>query len=143
MRCRWPLLPRSPTAAFPGSATAAGSVTATFTKTSDWGTGYEAKYTITNGTSAATSSWNLQFDLPTGQHVASIWSDPYTTSGQHVTITNASWDGVIAAGASLDVGFDIGYSRHVREPDQLHRQRRRLRRWRWRRHHRADRRRPA
>ena len=98
------------TAAFPGSAAAAGSVTATFTKTSDWGTGYEAKYTITNGTSAATSSWNLQFDLPTGQHVASIWSDPYTTSGQHVTISNASWDGAIAAGASLDVGFDIGYS---------------------------------
>jgi len=37
------------------SAYAAGSVTATFTKTSDWGTGYEAKYTITNGTTTATT----------------------------------------------------------------------------------------
>jgi chitinase len=92
------------------SAYAAGSVTATFTKTSDWGNGYEAKYTITNGTSVATSGWNLQFDLPTGQHVSSIWSDPYTTSGQHVTITNAGWDGVINPGASFDVGFDIAYT---------------------------------
>ena len=30
----------------PGSASAAGGVTATFTKTSDWGTGYEGKFTI-------------------------------------------------------------------------------------------------
>ncbi len=104
------------TAAFPGSATAAGSVTATFTKTSDWGTGYEAKYTITNGTSAATSSWNLQFDLPSGQHVSSMWGDPYTASGQHITVTNASWDGVIAPGASYDVGFDIGYSGTYADP---------------------------
>src|SRR5882724_7236303 len=92
------------------SAYAAGSVTATFTKTSDWGTGYEAKYTITNGTTTATTGWNLQFTLAAGQTVSSVWSDPYTFASQHVTITNASWDGVINPGASLDVGFDIGYS---------------------------------
>jgi hypothetical protein len=33
----------------PGSASAAGGLTATFTKTSDWGTGYEATYRIANG----------------------------------------------------------------------------------------------
>jgi chitinase len=103
-------------AAIQSSAYGAGSVTATFTKTSDWGTGYEARYTIVNGTSTATSSWNLQFDLPSGQHVSSIWSDPYTTSGQHVTITNASWDGAIAAGASFNVGFDIAYSGTYADP---------------------------
>jgi chitinase len=97
-------------AAMPTAAYAAGSVTTTFTKTSDWGTGYEAKYTITNGTSTATTGWNLQFNLPTGQTVSSVWSDPYTFSAGHVTITNASWDGVINAGASLDVGFDINYT---------------------------------
>ena len=32
---------------------AAGALTATFSKDSDWGTGYQAKYTITNGTGAA------------------------------------------------------------------------------------------
>src|SRR3954452_17316089 len=85
------------------SAYAAGSVTATFTKTSDWGTGYEAKYTITNGTSTATSGWNLQFTLAAGQTVSSVWSDPYTFASQHVSITNASWDGVINPGASLNV----------------------------------------
>ena len=32
----------------PGSASAAGGLSATFTKTSDWGTGYEASYRIAN-----------------------------------------------------------------------------------------------
>ncbi|MEV0757754.1 cellulose binding domain-containing protein, partial [Streptosporangium sp. NPDC050280] len=35
----------------------AASVTAVFTKTSDWGTGFEGKYTITNGGTTAINGW--------------------------------------------------------------------------------------
>ena len=35
------------------AAFAANGAAAAFTKSSDWGTGYEGKYTITNGSSSA------------------------------------------------------------------------------------------
>jgi len=37
-------------------ASAAGGIGATFAKTSDWGTAYQAQYTITNSSSATISS---------------------------------------------------------------------------------------
>ena len=42
------------------TAAASGSLTATFQKTSDWGSGYVANYNIVDG-GAPTSSWTLTF----------------------------------------------------------------------------------
>src|SRR3954447_19440573 len=74
----------------PGSASAAGGVTATFTETSDWGTGYEAGYRIANAGPAATSSWTLEFDLPATAHLTSLWEGTFTVTGNHVTVHNAA-----------------------------------------------------
>jgi hypothetical protein len=49
-------------AALPG-ASAAAQLTATFTLVWNWGSGYEAGYTITNDTPAAISGWTVVFDL--------------------------------------------------------------------------------
>jgi hypothetical protein len=86
-------------------AQAAGSVTATFSKDSDWGSGYQAKYTITNGSSAAISSWTVAFDLPAGLTLGSFWDATLTTSGQHVTAKNREYNGSVAPGASASFGF--------------------------------------
>ena len=94
----------------PGSASAAGGITATFTKTSDWGTGYEANYRIANTGSTATSSWTLEFDLPSTARVTSLWEGTFTQSGTHVTVRNAGWNGAIAPGAAVTPGFDVAYS---------------------------------
>ncbi|HEY3002388.1 MAG TPA: glycosyl hydrolase family 18 protein [Kribbellaceae bacterium] len=91
-------------------ANGAGSVTATFSKGSDWGTGYEGKYTIANGTSSAITSWTVEFDLAAGSTITSLWDATYSTSGQHVTVRNASWNGTVAAGATVSFGFNVGYS---------------------------------
>jgi chitinase len=90
-------------------ASGAGGVSATFTKGSDWGTGYEGKYTITNGGSTARSSWQVEFDLPAGHRVSSLWEGSHTVSGQHVTVKN-TWNGSIAPGASVSFGFNVAYS---------------------------------
>ncbi len=86
-------------------ASAAGSVTATFSKDSDWGTGYQAKYTITNGTSSGIGSWTVAFDLPSGTTLGSYWDALVTTSGQHVVAKNRDYNGTLAAGASTSFGF--------------------------------------
>jgi len=51
------------------NANAAGTVTATFVATSDWGTGHEVRVTVTNGTSAAVNTWQIDFDLPSGTNI--------------------------------------------------------------------------
>ncbi|HET6211548.1 MAG TPA: cellulose binding domain-containing protein [Micromonosporaceae bacterium] len=92
-----------------GPAYAAG-LTAEFSKDSDWGTGYGAKYTITNGTTGAISSWTVGFDLPTGSTLGSFWDADVTVSGQHVTAANKSYNGAVAAGGSVSFGFNVNGS---------------------------------
>ena len=83
----------------------AAGVTASFVKTSDWGTGWEGKYTITNGGGATVNGWSLSFDLPSGTTVGTYWDALLTSSGQRYTFTNRSWNGTIAPGASVSFGF--------------------------------------
>ncbi|MEU1506529.1 glycosyl hydrolase family 18 protein [Kitasatospora sp. NPDC005748] len=92
------------------AAHAAGSATATFTKGSDWSTGYEGSYTITNGSSATLPSWTLEFDLPAANTVASLWNASYTTASSHVTVKNPSWAGNLPPGGTYNFGFNIAYS---------------------------------
>jgi hypothetical protein len=88
-----------------GPAMAAG-LTASFTKTSDWGSGFEGKYTITNGTTSTINGWNVQADFPAGFSVTSAWDTQMTRSGQHYTFANPTWAPTLAAGASVSFGFN-------------------------------------
>ena len=74
----------------------------------DWGSGYVADATIQNSSSAAIDGWTLEFDL--GGQVVNIWNGQLTSSGQHRTVTNASWNGVIPAGGSAGFGLQGQYS---------------------------------
>jgi Cellulose binding domain/Glycosyl hydrolases family 18 len=86
------------------AAHAATTPTATFAKTSDWGTAYEAKYTITAGGSAL-NGWKVEFDLPSGGSVGSYWDALMTQSGSHYTFTSRDYNAQVAAGASVSFGF--------------------------------------
>ncbi|MGC4803508.1 chitinase [Micromonospora sp. DT233] len=83
----------------------AAGATATFVKTADWGTGWEGKYTITNGGSATLSGWTVAFDLPAGTTIGNYWDALLINSGQRYAFTNRSWNGSVAPGASVSFGF--------------------------------------
>ncbi|MET7947393.1 cellulose binding domain-containing protein [Micromonospora sp. NPDC005324] len=83
----------------------AAGATASFVKTADWGSGWEGKYTITNGGSSTINGWNLAFDLPSGTTLGSYWDALLSSAGQRHTFTNRSWNGTIAPGASVSFGF--------------------------------------
>ncbi|WBB79432.1 glycosyl hydrolase family 18 protein [Micromonospora sp. WMMD882] len=83
----------------------AAGATATFVKTADWGTGWEGRYTVSNGGGSAISGWTVAFDLPAGTTVGTYWDALLTSAGQRHTFTNRSWNGVIAPGASVSFGF--------------------------------------
>ncbi|WP_426364007.1 cellulose binding domain-containing protein [Streptomyces sp. E-08] len=87
-----------------GTAQAA-AVGAAYTRTSSWTGGYTGQYVITNETSAAQSDWTLEFDLPAGTTLGSLWNGEHTVSGGHVTVKPASWNKQLAPGQSVTVGF--------------------------------------
>jgi cellulose binding protein with CBM2 domain/fibronectin type III domain protein len=92
-------------------AMAASGVTATFTKTQDWGTGYQATYTITNNTAAVLVTWTVSFTLPSGQQMGTFWDANETASGTTFTFTNRSYNGNVPAnGGTASFGFNVSYS---------------------------------
>ncbi|MEV6181260.1 cellulose binding domain-containing protein [Streptomyces sp. NPDC052016] len=90
-----------------GTAQAAG-VGAAYTRTSDWSTGYTAQYVVTNNSGGAKADWRLEFDLPAGARLGSLWNAEADVSAQHVTVTPPKWDtDGLAAGESVTVGFVV------------------------------------
>ncbi|MEJ8635162.1 MULTISPECIES: cellulose binding domain-containing protein [Streptomyces] len=93
-------------AAFALTGTAqAAAVGAAYTKTSSWTGGYTGQYVVTNATEKAQSGWTLEFDLPAGTTISSLWNGEHTVKGQHVTVKPTSWNKELAPGASVTVGF--------------------------------------
>ncbi|MFJ9796647.1 glycosyl hydrolase family 18 protein [Streptomyces sp. NPDC101145] len=87
-------------------AQAAASATATYTKVSDWGGGFEGKWTVKNTGTTALSSWTVEWDFPAGTSVGSAWDATVTNSGNHWIAKNLSWNGTLAPGASVSFGFN-------------------------------------
>ncbi|MFK0120925.1 glycosyl hydrolase family 18 protein [Streptomyces sp. NPDC090994] len=99
-------LPLTGLVALAAPAQAATAATATYTKASDWGTGFEGKWTVKNTGTTSLSSWTVEWDFPSGTSVTSAWDADVTSSGTHWTAKNKSWNGTLAPGASVSFGFN-------------------------------------
>ncbi|WP_320776753.1 glycoside hydrolase family 18 chitinase [Streptomyces sp. CRN 30] len=99
-------LPLTGLVALAAPAQAATAATATYTKASDWGTGFEGKWTVKNTGTTALSAWTVEWDFPSGTSVTSAWDADVTSSGTHWTAKNKSWNGSLAPGASISFGFN-------------------------------------
>ena len=132
-------------AALSPAATTVTSCQVTYTVQSDWGTGFTVAITIEN-TGSAITSWTLGYSYAGNQALAQGWSGNWSQSGQAVTVTNASWNGSLAASASVQIGANFNYSGSNTAPDLVHAERDGLQRRQQRlaaRHHRRRRPRPA
>jgi endo-1,4-beta-xylanase len=74
-----------------------------------WNTGFTANITITNQGSA-TNGWTLKYSYAGDQKLTQGWSGTWSQSGKDVTVTNASWNGTLATGASTSVGGNFTYT---------------------------------
>ncbi|MFJ3099991.1 cellulose binding domain-containing protein [Streptomyces sp. NPDC086835] len=98
-----------------GTAQAA-AVGAAYTRTSTWDGGYTGQYVITNETGEARTDWTLEFELPAGTRISSLWNGEHTVDGQQVTVKPASWNKSLAPGASVTVGFVTSASGKAADP---------------------------
>ena len=90
----------------PPAAHAAASCTVVYKVQSQWSGGFSGDIAITN-TGDPVTSWRLEYDFPdAAQKVTQGWNGTYAQSGAHVTVTNASWNGGIATGATVSTGFN-------------------------------------
>ena len=88
-----------------GSGGGGGTCHVTYTRNSQWPGGFTAQVTIANTGTTAINGWSLTFTFPGDQKVTSNFNGGFSQSGENVTLTNASYNGAIAAGASITDGF--------------------------------------
>jgi len=82
--------------------TATTSIPATYTVPTIWATAYQVNVTLTNNTTAATSSWTSTFTLPANYVLSThVTGGTFATSGQNVTVQNLASNGTIAAGGTV------------------------------------------
>jgi len=81
-----------------------GSGTAGLVISSDWGSGYCANVSITNGLNQATARWQLILDLK-GSTITGSWNASLTGTSGKVTATPVSYNTSINPGAAVSFGF--------------------------------------
>ena len=88
----------------PSSGTAC---TVDYSLAGSWPGGFQGGVTITNNSTTALSSWTLTWTWPnSGEVITQLWDGSVTQSGENVTVTNASYNGTLAAsGGNTNVGF--------------------------------------
>ncbi|HLL36916.1 MAG TPA: PHB depolymerase family esterase [Streptomyces sp.] len=84
--------------------------------TSAWNTGLTASMTITNTGSTAINGWKLGFTLPGGQTITGGWGATYAPASGAVTATNAAYNGTLAPGASVSIGYQANHSGNSASP---------------------------
>lgn len=81
-----------------------------------WGNGFTAGISITNTGTSAINGWTLAFTLPSGQSITSGWNATYSPSSGQVSARNVDYNGTLAPGATVDIGFQATHSGNTAEP---------------------------
>ena len=82
-----------------------GSCHVAYTTNSQWPGGFTAQVVISDTGPSAISGWNLVFTFPGDQKLTSDFNGTFSQSGETATLTNASYNGTIAPGGNVTVGF--------------------------------------
>ncbi|HEV2345533.1 MAG TPA: cellulase family glycosylhydrolase [Actinocrinis sp.] len=96
------------------AAAATSNCTAAYTVTSSWQGGFQVALTVTNN-GPAVSSWAVAFRFPSGQTVENGWNGAFSQNGPDVSVVNESYNGALATGASISLGF-IGLAGNTNNP---------------------------
>jgi hypothetical protein len=84
---------------------AAEGLTATIEQQGVWPTGYLGHVTVRNPGTAPVTGWQVEFDLPSGTEITSLWLAGLVRSGRHHVFTNHSYNATVPAGGSQSFGF--------------------------------------
>ncbi len=83
-----------------------------FSVANEWNTGFTGNIQITNNSNQMINGWQLVFNAPF--EVTNMWNATFEISqaGQYI-VNDMGWDGVIAPGQSIDIGFNATNSPNI------------------------------
>ncbi|MEU1847082.1 extracellular catalytic domain type 1 short-chain-length polyhydroxyalkanoate depolymerase [Micromonospora sediminicola] len=81
-----------------------------------WNTGLTASVTITNTATSPVNGWSLAFTLPGGQTITGGWNATYAPTSGAVTARNVSYNGAVAPGGSVTIGFQATHTGNTGSP---------------------------
>jgi hypothetical protein len=93
-----------------------GTCHVTYTRNSEWPGGFTAQVIIANTGTTAINGWSLTFTWPGDQKITSNFNGGFSQSGANATLTNASYNGTIAPGASITDGFQGSWTSNDSSP---------------------------
>ena len=93
-----------------------GSFHVTYVRTSQWPGGFTASVTITNEGTSTVYGWTLAFTFPGDQRITTVWNALITQTGEAISATNNSYNGVIPPGGSVQFGFQGTYTSNDSPP---------------------------
>jgi hypothetical protein len=94
----------------PSSSSGTGTCRGTYSVVNSWPGGFQGQVVVTNTGSSTKNGWKLGWTFPGNQAISSLWDGMYGQSGETVTVNNASYNGSIAAGGTVTVGFTGSYT---------------------------------
>ncbi len=89
----------------PTTTSGSGTCSGTYSVTNSWSGGFQGQVVVKNTGSGTLNGWSLHWTFPGSQTITNLWNGSYTQSGETVTVSNASYDGSLASGATATVGF--------------------------------------
>jgi hypothetical protein len=96
-----------PNVFFAGGREKPTSCTVAYQTTTTWPGHFQINMRITNTGSVPFNRWELKFSFPNGQTIDGGWNGDFVQDDRKVTVDNATWNGAIPPGGSLDgVGFN-------------------------------------
>ena len=102
-----------------GAAPVPPTCTASYSLASSTGGNMQANVTITDTGNSPLNGWTLTWAFPGDTKITNMWNGNYTQSGQNVTVTNASYNGTVAAGATTSLGFNGTYTSNDAAPSSV------------------------
>jgi predicted carbohydrate-binding protein with CBM5 and CBM33 domain len=79
--------------------------TATFRTTNTWSGGFQAEVTVGNPNTSALGGWTVNWILPSGQTINSLWNGTLSVNGDLATVRNADWNRTVAPAATTTFGL--------------------------------------
>jgi Cellulose binding domain len=96
----------TPTPVTPTPTPTSGATCKVDYSVNQWPGGFTGNLTITNTGTTTLGSWTLTFTFPSTQQITQGWNGNFSQQGANVTVTNASWNGSLAPGATVNPGFN-------------------------------------
>nr|WP_229830025.1 cellulose binding domain-containing protein [Actinoplanes ianthinogenes] len=91
-------------------STTPGGCAAAYRVVNTWPGGFQAEVTVTNPGPAPIAGWRVSWALSAGQSISQVWNGSLTTANGTATVTNATYNGSLAAGAGTSFGLIVNGS---------------------------------